>query len=165
VGGEEAAHFALDVTEFIINLPNVEEVKLRGLPSVEFSSILEHPRSAATFHLPCPNLRRLHIVSTLIRSPRPLLEELGKLLAEGKEAVAPFQSVMVEVKCELLIPAPEYRAFLTSWAGLVEEGVSLEYKQTEVKKFPSRRRRNYEDEGEEGDKVDSSGNPDDGCVG
>ena len=68
------------------------------------------------------------------------------------------------MKCELLILAAEHHAFLTSWAGLVE-GVSLEFKQTEAKMFPNRRRRNYGDEGEEDDKEDNSGNPDDGCVG
>ena len=187
---EEATCFALDVMGFIFNLTGIEEVTLRGVPSLELSSILKFLHSAAKFELPCPNLRRLHIVSTPIHSPQPLLERLSKLLAERKEAGAPFQSVTVKVKCELLVPAAEHRAFLTSWAGLVEEGVSLEYEQTEVKKLPRCRRRNYEDEDEEdewdnedegeededeGDEEeddegeeeeeDGTGDPDNGCVG
>jgi len=183
---EEATCFALDIMGFIFNLPSIEEVTLRGVPSLELSSVLEFLHSAAKFELPCPNLRRLHIVSTPIHSPRPLLGQLGKLLAERKEAGAAFQSVKVKVKCELLVPAAEHRAFLNSWAGLVGEGVSLEYEETEVKKLPRRRRRDYEDEDEwdyeedewdgeedeededeedEEDEEGNTGDPDDGCVG
>ena len=189
---EKATCFALDVMGFIFNLPGIEEVELRGVPSLELSSILEFFHGAAKFELPCPNLRRLHIVSTAIHSPRPLLGQLGKLLAERKEAAAPFQSVTVKVKCELLIPAPEHHAFLTSWAGLVEEGVSLEYERTKVKELPRYRRHHREDEdkwdyeeqwdivdeGEEDEDEDEedeeeeedydddgAGDPDDGCVG
>ena len=184
---EEATVFALDVMGFIFNLPSIEEVELRGVPSLELSSILEFLHNGAKSELPCPNLRRLHIVSTPIRSPRPLLQDLGRLLAERKEAGVPFQSVTVKVKCELLIPAAEHRAFLTSWGGLVGEDISLKYEETEVKKLPRRRRRNYEDEDDwdyEGDEWDSdyegeedededeggdeecgNGDPDDGCVG
>ena len=179
---EEAMNFAFDVTEFIFNLPSIEEVKLRGVPPLDLASILEFPHSATKFKLPCPSIRRLHIVSTHIRSPRPLLEDLGKLLAERKEAGMPFQSVTVKVKCELLIPAPEHRAFLTSWGSLVEEGVSLEYEAAGAKKFPRYQRRNYEGEEEldyEEDELDNgdededknedeegvTGDPDDGCVG
>jgi len=43
---------------------------------------------------------------------------------------------------------PSPGAFLTSWAGLVEEGVGLECERTKVKELPRyRRRRNYEDGG------------------
>ena len=183
---EEATCFALDVVGLISNLPDIKEVALRGIPSTELSSILEFLHCVANYELPCPNLRRLHIVSAPIRSPRPLLEGLGELLAEREKAGAAFQSVTVKVKCELLIPAPEHRAFLTSWAGLVGEGVSLEYEETEVKKLPRHCRRNYEwdyegddwdsedegyedgDEGGEGDEENEeggTGDPDGGCVG
>ena len=144
---EEATCFALDVMGFVFKLPDIEEVKLRGVPTLELSSILEFLHSAAKFELPCPNLRRLDIESIPLRSPRSLLKELGKLLAERKEAGAPFQSVMVKVKCEMLVPFTDHCAFLASWGGLVG-GARLEYEKAEVKELPRRRRRNYENEDE-----------------
>jgi len=163
---KEATEFALDVTEFIFNHPSIEEVELRGVPSLELSLILKFPHNAAKFKLPCPRIRRLRIVSTPVRSPRPLLEELGKLLAERKEAGASFESVTVKAKCELLIPAAEHRAFLTTLGGLVGEGVSLEYEEAKVKKLPWCRCYGYDDEEEKDEEKESgTGDPDDGCVG
>jgi len=180
----EGTCFALVVTGFLSSLPNIEEVELRGVPSMVLSSIFRFFHGTAKFELSCPNLGRLHIVSIPIYSPRPLLEGLGRFLTERKETGAPFQSVAVKVKCELLIPAAEHRAFLTSWMGLVEKGVSLEYERTEVEKLPRCRRRDYENEYEwdheeewdseyeseeededEEDEDGVTGDPDDGCVG
>ena len=174
----EASCFALDIMGFIFNLPSIEEVKLLGVPSLEFSSILEFLSSAAKSELPCPNLRRIQIESIPLRSPRSLLVELSRLLAERKEAGVPLQSVTVKVKCEALIQAPEHLTFLTSWRELVREVVRVEYERTELKKLPRcRRRKRYdeedwdsEDEDEEGesyyeeDEGDTS-DPDDGSVG
>ena len=184
---EEATCFALTILGFISNLPGIEEVELRGVPSLDLSPMLESLYSAARSELLCPNLRQLHIESTPVRSPRPFLVELSRLLAERKEAGAPFQSVTVMVKCEALIPAPEHRTLLTSWRGLVGEVVRLEYEQTEVNKLSRRRHRNCDSEdewdsereerrewGEDEDEEDESdyeededdtGDPDDGCVG
>ena len=55
---------------------------------------------------------------------------------------------MVKVKCEMLIPATDHRAFLTSWEELVEGGVRLEYERTEVEKLRRYRRRDFDDEDE-----------------
>ena len=118
---ESVTFFGLDIIAFVSNFPSIEEVKLPGVPSPELSSILDFLRTAARFKLPCPKLRRLDIESIPLRSPRPLLFELDKLLAERKEAGASFRSVMVKVKCDVLIPPPEHYALLTSWWGFVEE--------------------------------------------
>ena len=84
---EDATCFALDVMGFIFNLPSIEEVTLRGVLSLELSSILKLLHSAENFELPCPNLKRLglDIESTPIRSPRRLLLKLGKLLSERRK--------------------------------------------------------------------------------
>jgi len=171
---QEATCFALDVMAFISNLSDVEAVKLRGVPPLEFSSILEYLCGAPELELSCPNLKRLHIESTPLRSPRSLLVELGKLLSERKGAGAPFRSVAVKVKCEMLIPDTDHCAFLSSWEGLVGGSVRLEYERTEVKKLPRCRRRNWdewdsdeEDDGDDGDEGEETGagDPDDSCVG
>ena len=150
---QEAICFALDVMGLMLNLPEVDEVKLRGVPPLELSSIFEYLCGASKSKLSCPNLKRLHIESIPLRSPRSLLVELDKLIAGRKGAGAPFHSVAVKVKCEMLIPDTDHCAFLSSWEGLVEGGVVLEYEQTEVKNLPRYRRHIYEDEDEfwEGD--------------
>jgi hypothetical protein len=157
--------------EFIFNLPGIEEMKLRGVPPLELSLIIPSLCSAPRL---CPNLKWLHIESTPLRSPRSLLLELDKLLADRKEVGAPLQSITVTVKCEMLIPATDHCAFLTSWEGLVGGSVRLEYEQTKVKKLRRCRRRNYEDDGEsdceEEDEEDEdeeadAGDPGDCCVG
>jgi len=138
---------------------------------VEFSSILEYLCGASMFKLPCPNLKRLCIESIPLHSPRSLLVELGKLLSERKGAGAPFQSITVKVKCEMLIPALDHCTFLTSWEGLVGGSVRLEYERTKVKELPRCRRRNWdewdsdeEDDEDEGEEV-GVGDSDDSCVG
>ena len=146
---DEATCFTLDIMGFMFNLSGLEEVKLRGVPALELFSILEFLRTGTQSELPCPNLRRLDIESTPFRFPRPFLLALGTLLAERVEAGVPLQSVRVKVKCEMLIPAPEHHALLTSWRRLVEEGVKLEYKETVFRELPRRRRHDHEDEDEE----------------
>lgn len=98
----------------------------------------------------------------------------------------------VKVKCEMLIPAPEHYAFLTSWRGLVGEGVRLEYQEAKLRNWPRCLRRKDDDdlewgydeneldnededegngdgdadeEDEDGDEEDDTGDPDEGCVG
>ena len=89
---------------------------------------------------------------------------LGKLLAERKEKGAPLELAAVKVKCEMLIPAADHCALLTSWKGLVGEGVTLEYERTEVEKLPRCRRRDCEDEDEwdHGDENEDDGGGDKG---
>ncbi|KAF9645214.1 hypothetical protein BDM02DRAFT_3120580 [Thelephora ganbajun] len=145
---QEATCFTLDFLGCIFNLPDVGGVTLQGLPPLELSSILRHLRGAPKFKLPCPNLKRLHIESSPLPSPRSLLVELDEFLARRKRAGAPFKSVTVKVKCEMLIPTTDHCAFLNSWKGLVKGDVKLEYEQTKVEKLPRCRRRNYEREGD-----------------
>ena len=121
------------------------------------------------FMLQCPNLKRLDIVSSPLRSPRSLLVGLGKLLATRKKLGAAFQSVTVKVKCEVLIPAPDHCAFLTSWDGFVGGSVRLEYERIEVKKLLRRRHLPEDDENKDRDEggkdgEDGTGDPGD-CVG
>lgn len=167
----DTTNSAINLVRFISNLPDIEGAKLHGLPPSELSSVLSlltSPR-VATIKPRYPNLKRLDIESSPIRSPRLLLVELGKLLAARKEAGTPLQSVTVKVRCEMLIPAMNHCAFLTSWESLVEEGVGLEYEQIEVKKLLWRSYHSYpEDEGgerdEESDGEDGTGDFGD-CVG
>ena len=132
----EAEDFALNVVAFFFNLPDVEEVNLLGLPPRELSLILEYLCCLPQLRGPCPNLERLHIETTPLRSPRSLLAGFGRRLAGRKEQGLPFKSVAMKVKCETLLPVTEHRAFLASWEGFVGEAVRLEYEQTEVKKLP-----------------------------
>ena len=158
---EEARCFAHDVVGLIFNLPSIEEVKLRGVPSPELSAILGFLHSAPYIPQPCPNLRRLDIESTPMCSPRPLLLELNRLLVERNEAGEPLHFVTVKVKCEILIPAPEHLALLTSWRGFVGEGVRLEYEETEFRKLPRCCPRNHGNQDEWDYEWDDGGEDDD----
>jgi len=169
---QEALCFTLDVLGLIHSFPEVEDVTLRGLPPRDLSIILDYLRGDPEVELPCPNIRRLCIGSIPLHSPRSLLVGLDKLLTERKRAGEPLRSLTVKVKCEMLIPAADHCAFLTSWEGLVEGDVRLEYERSTVKKLP--RCRNYEDEDDWGDgREDDEGeceevgvsDPDDSCVG
>jgi len=160
---EQATCSALDVLGFVSNLPDVEGVKLRGIPLPELTSITGCLCGVPNVEMPCPNLKRLRIESTLLRSPRPLLLELDKLLAERKKAGRPFQSLTVKMECEMLIPAADHCAFLASWEGLVEGDVWLEYERPKVEKLP---RYYHEKEDEEGGRKEAgAGDPDPLCVG
>ena len=173
----EATCFALDVLGLIHSFPEVEDVTLRGLPPMDLSLILKCLCGDPRVELLCQKIERLHIGSTPLHSPRSLLVDLDKFLTERKRAGEPLRSFTVKVKCEMLIPATDHCAFLTSWGGLVEEDVRLEYERFTVKKLPRRRRRNYEDEDDWGDRMEDDendeseceeigvGDPDGGCVG
>jgi len=151
---KEAADFALDVLGFLFCLSSVEDVKLRGVPPRELAFILQFLCSLPGSRIPCPNLKRLCIESTPLRSPWSLLEGLDRLVSNRKGAGAPLRFLVVKVKCEKLIPAADHRAFLASWKGLVREGVSLEYERTEVKKIPRCLHYNYPEKGYEDDESD-----------
>ena len=60
---EEATFFALDIIGLIFNLLSIEEVTLRGIPSLELSSIFEFLHCAPIFELPAcaPTLRIIKI--------------------------------------------------------------------------------------------------------
>ena len=170
-GTGEATTFAIDVLSFIRNLPDLEGVKLRGIPPLELASIIVYLHSGGRS---CPSLKRLHIESAPFRSPRPMLSELDKLLAKRKKEGRPLQSFTVKMKCNVLISAADHCAFLAAWEGLVEGDVRLEYERSTVENSDSsrrRRRRNYEDEseGDEEEEEEESGyeadEPDDRCVG
>ena len=169
-GPEEATYSALNFVRLITNLPGIEVAKLHGIPPLELSSILGSLARAPKLKLRCSTLKRLDIESSPLRSPKSLLVAIGKLLAARKEAGAPFQSVTVKVRCEMLVPAAEHCAFLTTWEGLVGEGARLEYVQIEVNKLL--RRRHLPEDGEdeenpdedEGDEEADLGDPGD-CVG
>ena len=151
---EESASFARDLMRFLSNLPGVEEVKLQGVPLRELSIIFEALGGPPGSQLPCKNLKRLHVESTPLRSPRSLLAGLDGLLSGRRNAGAPIQSIAVKVKCEMPIPVAGHHAVLTSWEGLVGGGARLEYERTEVKKLPRCRRRDYLEDDDEWDDVD-----------
>ena len=176
----EATRFALCVLGLIRNFPDLEEVTLRGVPPMVLSFILRYLCGTPGTGLHCPNIKRLHIESIPLRSPRSLLVELGKLLTERKGGGMPLRSFTVKVKCEVLIPATDHCAFLTSWESLVEGDVRLEYEQSTVRKLPRCCHCNSEgeydwdseeedDEDEEDDEGKyeemGAGDPDDSCVG
>ena len=152
---KEATDFAFDVFGFLSGLPSVEDVKLRGVPPRELASILEFLRRPPEFGVPCPNLKRLHVESTPFRSPWSLLESLGNLASSRKEVGAPLRSLTVKMKCEKLIPVADHCALLNTWAGLVGEGVRLEYERTKVKKIPRCPRYNYPEEDYEDDESEN----------
>jgi len=170
----EAANFALLVLALFRSFSDAEEVTLRGVPPMELSFLLRYLCGGPSLRLPCPNIKRLHIETISLRSPRSLLVEMDKLLGERKRAGGALRSLTAKVKCEMLIPTTDHCAFLTSWEGLVEEGVRLEYEQSTVKKLPRCRRHDYdyEDEWDSEDEDDEekyeemgAGDPDDSCVG
>jgi len=163
---EESKYFGNRAAAFLFDLPSLEEVNLRGVPPRELSIILEDLCSPPYFlGSPCPSLKRLHVESMPLHSPRSLLVGFGRRIADRNEAGVPFESVAVKVMCETLIPATDHCAFLASWEGFVE-GVRLEYERTEVKRLPGCHRYDCGC----GDKDDKDGgagieNPDDHCVG
>ena len=160
---QEAACCAVDLTWALYNLPGIEVVILQGIPPPELSLIIGFLSRMAMFKLPCPKLRRLDIESSSLHSPRLLLVELGKLLAARKEAGAPFRSVTVKVKCEMLIPAAEHRSFLTSWKSLVTGSASLEYERIRLEEVHPRIC--LEKDGVQGEGVEGDGCPGGRCVG
>jgi len=137
-------------TEFFFSVPSIERAELSGLPTTELASILAFLSSSTsnvTHSYSSPNLKRLCIETTPLHSPKSVLEGLDKLLRKRKELGVPLQSVKVKVKCELLIPAADHCAYLSSWEDLVGEGVRLEYEQAKVEELPKYRRHDYEGEG------------------
>lgn len=161
---EEAKNFALDVLGFLFCLPSIEDVRLRGVPPRELVSILQFLHSFPELGIPCPNLKRLHVESTPLRSPWSLLEGLDGLVSNRKEVGAPLRSLAVKVKCEKLIPAADHHAFLASWKGFVKGDVRLEYERTEVKRLPRCPRYNYPEEDDEDDEDQDMGYEDEGEV-
>jgi len=148
----QANYLAMNIIGFIFNLPSVsvEEIKLLGVPPRELSLILEFLCSLPQLSDLCPNLKRLHIETTPLRSPWSLLAGFGGRLADRKKAWAPFQSVVVKVRCEMLIPATDHCALLAAWGGFVTEGVRLEYERAEVRRLPRCPRSSSEDDDEGG---------------
>jgi len=151
---KEAMDFALDILGFLFCLPNVEDVRLQGVPPRELAFILQFLRSIRGSGIPCPNLKQLRVKSTPLRSPWSLLEGLDGLVSNRKEVGAPLRSLAVKIKCEKLIPAADHLALLASWKGLVREGARLEYERAGVKKIPRCPHYNYPEEDYEDDESD-----------
>ena len=167
-GTIEANCFAMSIVEFFFNLPSVsvEEAKLLGVPPRELTILLQALCSHPQFKDLCPNLKRLHIETTPLRSPWSLLAGFGRRLADRREDSVPFQSVVVKVRCEMLIPATDHCALLATWDDFVAEGVRLEYERAEVRMLQRCPRRGREDE-DEGDEDEGATIVDPGyrCVG
>ena len=141
-------------TRFLFIIDSIERVKLSGIPKVELSSIigfLSSSTSGVTHTYSSPNLKRLRIETIPLHSPKSLLKEFDTLFRKRKEFGVPLRSVKVKVKCELLIPAADHCAYLSSWEDLIGEGVRLEYERTTVEELPKYRRHDYV-EGEDGDR-------------
>jgi len=174
--------FCVVLTKLIFVLRNVEQMEFSGLPSKELTFVLAFLSSSGpNIKHSSPNLKQLRVETTPLHSPEPLLKVLDQLFRKRKELGAPLQSVKVKVKCEMLIPAAAHCALLSSWEGLIEEGVLLEYEQAKVEELPRYRSWDHEDEGdderdheeeddderdrEEEDEETHSGDPGYGCVG
>ena len=156
---------AWDLVQLLSHLPGIEDAKLHGIPSLELSSILlilTHFSRVPTWEAIFPNLKRLDIESSPLRCPTLLLAELDRLLVVRDEAGMSLQSVTVKVRCEVLIPAMDHCTLLTSWEGLVEGRVSLEYERIEVRKLLTRRYCLYREDDAD-DKGQGEGDGD--CVG
>ena len=138
----ESTRFALDALGLIRTLPDIEKMKLLGVPPLELFFILEYLSGAQDVQLPCRKLKRLYIESTHIRTPTPLLAEVEKILKERKRSGASLQAFAVRVESETLLPETEYQAFLTSLESLVGGRVRLESGlSTDAEMIRSRRRR------------------------
>ena len=143
---QESTRFALDALAMIRNLREIEKMKLLGVPPLELFFILEYLSGAQEVQLPCRNLKRLYIESTPIRTPKPLLAEVEKVLKERKRAGASLRAFAVRVECEMLLPDAEYNAFLTSLESLVEGRVKLDCGLSTDGAMIRRRRRRFEGE-------------------
>ena len=148
----EAGCFKLDVVNCIQSLPEVEEVHLK-LPWLELYSVLLFLGDDQNTQNSPPNVRRLHIKSFPLPSPRPLLLRVDELLTKREGKGVPFHSVTVVIECGMVLPATDHCAFLTSWERLVEGDVRLEYEKPCVRWPLKSRGRNIGDE--DGDKWDS----------
>ena len=178
-GLAETGRFNLDVVGCIRSLPEVEEIHLSGLQRQELGSVLLFLGNDLNSKDAPPLVKKLHIGSTPLRSPRRQLLLLDELLTKREKRGLPFHSVSMVVECEMLIPAADHCAFLESWEHLVEGEVRLRYWKSSVERSRrSRRRRNSEDEydderdsGEEDceyqdeNSDDEGGDGEAGCVG
>ena len=163
--GLGTSRYNLDIMDCIRCLPQVEELDLLEFPWRTLCSALLSLGDDPNTQGSPQNVKRLHIDSPLLPSPRPLLLRLDKLLTNREGRGVPFHSIKVVIKCEMLIPAADHCAFLASWERLVEGDVRLEYK-----KWPCKpRRRNIRDEDEDrwdSDEKDRNDKDDEGrCVG
>ena len=162
----EADLFSVNVLGLMRNLPGVKAVDFHGVPPRELANLLVLLSSPPEDKFPCPNLSRLHVESTILRSPEPLLVALDRFLTSRKSAGVPLQYVTIKVRCETLVPAADHCAFLAAWEGVVEESVRVEYERAEVERLPGCRRYDCgcgdnEDENEGADIRDAG----DHCVG
>ena len=134
----ESVNCAVIFLKFVSDIPSIEHVELRGVPTKALSLFLRLLHKNPTLTVPSPNLRRLRIESTPLRSPKPLLEDVDELLRGRKDLGLPMQSVDLEVRCEELITIAEHSAFLVAWSHLVGEDVGVAYSRDKVEKLPRR---------------------------
>ena len=144
----EAGCFKLDVVNCIRSLPEVEEVHLK-LPWLELCSVLLFLGDDQNTQNSPPNVKRLHIKSLPLPSPRLLLLRLDELFTKREGRGVPFHSVAVVIECGVLIPAADHCAFLASWDRLVEGDVRLEYEKSYVRWPRKSRHQNIGDEDED----------------
>ena len=141
------------LSRFTDGTPGLQQMKLDGVPAKVLSLHLKCLHNAPPTVVPFPDLQRLYIESTPLRSPKSLLEDLSVLLKKRKDLGAPLQFVNVKVHCERLITMTEHSAFLAAWEGLVGGDVEVEYSRDTVQKLPRRGKRicyfNSEDESED----------------
>lgn len=143
---QESTRFALDALGMIRTLSDIEKMKLLGVPPLELFFILEYLSGAQEVELPCRKLKRLYIESTPIRSSKPLLTEVEKILKERKRSGASLQAFGVRVETEGLLPETEHHALLTSLESLVRGRVKLECGLSTDEKMIRSRRRRFEGE-------------------
>ena len=137
----EAMFNSATLSRFASGAPGLERITLRGVPARPLSLHFGHLCENSLAAIPFPDLQRLHIESTPLRTPKLLLEDLDRLLKMRQDLGVPLRFVYVKVNCERLIPMTEHSAFLTAWEGLVGEDVEAEYSRDKVEKLPRRGQR------------------------
>lgn len=122
---------------FISGLPSLERVELRGVPTRALSYLLLALQGNQS--TPYPNLQRLDVESTPLRSPRTILGDLDRLIKWRKYLLGlPLQLVDARVNCETLITIAEHSAFLMAWGGFVGEDVRVGYSRDKVENLTRR---------------------------
>jgi hypothetical protein len=150
----ESVFCAAMFVKFVSGTPSLERAEFRGVPTKALSLLLGYLHENPHVVIPFPNLQRLYVESTPLRSPKPLLGDLDNLLRGRKEFGLPMRFVEAKVNCETLIPIAEHSAFLVAWERLVGEDVKVVYSRDIVEALPRRGLRMVFFRGENGEEED-----------
>ena len=134
----ESVFCATVFAKFTFSTPFLEKMTLCGVPARALSFYLLFLQKGLDAAIPFPNLQKVHIETTPIRSAKPFLGNLDELLKKRNGSGVPLQFVDVKVNCETLVSMAEHSAFLTAWKDLVGEDVKVEYFRDRVEVLPRR---------------------------